>query len=191
MRNPQKVVGEFYERKVADILGLVPVDKSSNGEIADLMEKNGSYFVQVKASSFTNGGVIKGKQLAKFGELCDTRKFYALAFHTITENMRKSYATAEDLRKALDLKSLFILPFSIVEAFYNCSNKKPYPHDNFVQINEITALKIFLGDGEVWEKLGLDKNKYYRTGVHRKIYLITNTGNLEMEIIKSINKNKI
>ena len=59
--NPQQVVGDFFEDRVSKILNLRRIDINAEGNVPDLASKDGSFYVEVKASAFSNGGVIKKK----------------------------------------------------------------------------------------------------------------------------------
>ena len=181
--NPQRVVGNFFEPIVMNIFQLA---KSDSEDKPDLVSPDGSFYMEVKASSFKNGGVVKANQLWRYDQKINARRFYAFPFHLATD-IQDNYHTARALRQALSLRSLYIMPFSVVRAYFQVTNKKQYPYgaDSFVLMRESLANKIFTGEREVWDKLGLDKREYKMTQPHGRVYLITRNGNLENELLAS------
>ncbi len=184
MYNTTQIVGDFFERKVGRIFDLERTDPNALGVVPDLISKDGSFYVEVKASAYNNGGVINRGQLYRFDKGIDVRRFYAFAYHPIAGHMQRDYPTAKGLRRALDLRSLFLFPFSITKAHFENSKKRRHPkHDDFVQLRESLAKKIFGLDEEVWEHLGLGKESYKITRPHEKIHIITREGYLEQQIL--------
>jgi hypothetical protein len=93
------------------------------------------------------------------------------------------------LRAALDLRSLYVFPFTIVKAHFEHSHKRTNPyHDTFVQLCESRAKAIYDGDRSAWSNLGLRKSSYRFISPHEKLHLVTREGYLEKEIIKSVNR---
>ncbi|MFH0831490.1 MAG: hypothetical protein V1886_01325 [archaeon] len=45
------VVGDFFEQKVMQLFDLVRADSHAFGEVPDLVSRDGSFFVEVKASA--------------------------------------------------------------------------------------------------------------------------------------------
>jgi len=183
MYHPQSIVGEVFEKKLMQIFDLAKVDISGSGHVPDLASKDFSFYVEVKASAYNNGGVIKGPQLKRFDKNMAAKRFYAFAYHSITDPMHKVYLTRARLKNALDLKSLFLFPFSIVKAHYNNSKKVSSKYFEFVQMKESTAQKVFDKNELVWEFLRLNKEDYKMNKPHEKIHIITREGNLEKEIL--------
>ena len=154
--------------------------------LPDLISKDGSFYVEVKASAYDNGGVINKRQLYKFDENIQERRFYAFAYHSINKNMQINYPTEKELVDALSFRSLFLFPISTVKAHFEISPKrKNKKHDDFVQLRESMAYKIFQGDEEVWKRLGLDEKDYDKLKLNKKIHIITREGNLEKKIVES------
>jgi len=188
MYNPRLVVGAFFEQKVGDLFSMIRIDSSLSGNAPDLAAEDGSFYVEVKASAFDNGGVIKERQLLRFDSQISARRFYAFAYHNIPNKrgMRRNYSECE-LLAALKLRSLYLFPFSIVTAFFEKSSKRKYRiMDNFVTLNESTANTIFAKDRGIWKKLGLDANEYKTAERFKKIHIVTRNGNLEEHILNSI-----
>lgn len=186
--DPRKTVGDWGEAIVWNAFDLEPTD---NQELPDYESKKGSFFVEVKTSAFNNGGIIKGKQLAKFDEHVNKRRFYAFVFHqiSIATRLRKTYQATGRLYTALTLKSLYLLPFSVVRAHFDASKKKPYMHnDVYVQMDEKQAEQIFSGEYKLWKtRLGLSPTAYSRKELHERVRLITNNRALESRIKKAFN----
>jgi hypothetical protein len=195
--NARLIVGEFFEEKLMKLFDLIRIDKKSGeipGKVPDLISKDYSFYVEVKASAYNNGGVIKGEQLSKFDKEIEKRRFYAFAYHSIkrSTSMHENYKTEGELRKALDLRSLYIFPFSIIKAHYNHSAKQPYiDRGMYAQLNEIEAEKIFLGNTETWAKLNLDREKYIPAKLNEKVKIMTREGYLEKNLRDSFNSNAI
>lgn len=183
---PRLVVGDFFEKRVMLLFDLVRADVENTGEVPDLVSRTGSFFVEVKASAYRNGGVIKRKQLYKFDEEICVRRFYAFAYHPICEDMLRNYPSKVGLRRALDLKSVYLFPFSIVRAHFESSNKRRHSdYDEFVQLREWQARAIFEGDEEIWLKLGLCQKEYEAEIPSEGIYVMTRQGYLKKEILSS------
>ncbi len=188
--DPRKAVGDWGESIVRNAFDL---KETEDNDLPDLVSEDGSFYVEVKTTAFNNGGVIKGRQLAKFDEIINTRRFYAFVFHSLTGNMGRTYRTESRLYSALSLKSLYILPFSVVSAHFDASKKKPYPGgDVFVQLNERHAKHIFSGDYGIWKvSLNLSPTAYSRKELHERVRLITRNSKLENRIIKSFDSEVI
>lgn len=184
--NTQQVVGDFFENRVSQIFGLARTDRELQGNVPDLFSGKNNFYMEVKASSYTNGGVIKIGQLTRFQRRLNERMFFAFPYHSITRNMAKSYPTEELLREALDLRSLHVMPFSLIMAHFKKSNPRPYKRESFVQMKESMALGIFSGEPEMWQMLGLEKREYKMTKPHSRVFLITQRGKLEEELIASL-----
>jgi len=186
--DPRKTVGDWGEAIVWNAFDLEP---TNDQELPDYVSKNSSFFVEVKTSAYNNGGIIKGKQLARFDEQVNKRRFYAFVFHqiSIATRLRKTYQATGRLYTALTLKSLYLLPFSVVRAHFDASKKKPYKEDDvFVQLNEKQAEHIFSGDYRLWKtRLGLSPAAYSRKELHERVRLITNNSVLESIIKKAFN----
>jgi hypothetical protein len=190
--DPREIVREVFEKKVSKLFNLVWADVRSLGHVPDLVSKDRSFFVEVKASSYNNGGVINKKQLYRFYTRVSARRFYAFPYHSITKDMLKDYPMKEDLRKALDLRSLYIFPFSVTRAHFETSKKKTHPkHDDFVQLRESTARKLFANDPEAWKKIGLDASQYQMTKLNERIFLVTRGEYLKQQILDSFRPEEI
>jgi hypothetical protein len=189
--NARLIVGEFFEEKLIRLFDLIRIDKKSGeipGKVPDLISRNNSFYIEVKASAYNNGGVIKGEQLFKFEREIEKRRFYAFAYHSIKKSMHKNYRSEKELRKALDLRSLYIFPFSIVKAHYDYSTKYNYiDRGLYAQLNESEAEKIFLGNSETWINLKLNKEKYIPAKLHETINIMTREGYLEKSLRDSFN----
>jgi hypothetical protein len=187
MIDHRRIVGGWFEEKISRILNL----RKTNGiDEPDRISKDGKFYVEAKASSYLNGGVIKREQLEKFNGLINAKRFYAFGYHSITKNMMRDYNTEKSLRTALDknFKSVYLFPFSIVKAFYENSKESFVPgHFSYVLMREHHAKEIFLYDLAIWDKLKLDYNKY---GFYArwKINIMTNQRNLEKDIVDSLNE---
>lgn len=185
MRDVRMIVGDLFEKKVKNLFDLS--DKTGFNISPDLISKEGSFYVEVKASSYVNGGVINKKQLSKFDKKINTRRFYAFTYHSLWKNMRKDYSTEKNLIKALDLRSLFLFPFSVVKAYFDNSYKRINSgHDIFVQLIESKATKIFEKDKDTWAHLGLNYNNYKTASPHEKIHILTRNGHLEQTILSTL-----
>jgi hypothetical protein len=186
MYNPQNIVGDFFEEKVMQLFDLIRTDRKRLGNVPDLMSKDCSFYVEVKASAYNNGGVINKTQLFRFDKEIDIRRFYAFVYHSISRDMQKDYTSKKELRKALDLKSLYLFPFSIAKAHYKNSKPRTHPkHDDFVQLKESLAQKMFAKEAEAWQHLGLDDGEYKTIQLHKKIHIVTKQGYLEQQILDS------
>ena len=188
MYNVRLVVGNFFEEKTIQLFDLIRTDPNASGTVPDLTSRDGSFFVEVKSSSYNNGGVIKQRQLYEFDRIMDKRRFYAFVYHSIKREMQKNHPTEEKLKKALDLRSLFLFPFSIVRAHFENSQKRDYQaSDYFVQLRETLARNIFEEDSLAWQHLGLKSKEYQRTQPHGKIHILTRGNNLKAKILNSFN----
>lgn len=185
MYNAKNIVGDFFEERVMKIFDLIRTDPNQTGILPDLASRDGSFYVEVKSSAYYNGGVINERQLLGFDEMVNARRFYAFVYHSI-RNMEKNYPTGEELRDALDLRSIYMFPFSITMAHFNKSHKRTPPnHDCFVQLNESFAGSIFNHDAGAWEHLELENKEYVPSKPHEKVHILTREGNLEKEILES------
>ncbi len=186
MYSATQIVGDFFERKVMRIFELERTDPGALGVAPDLISRDSSFYVEVKASAYNNGGVINRGQLYRFDEDIGVRRFYAFAYHSIARDMQRNYLTEKMLRNALKLRSLFLFPFSVTKAhFENSKIRKNPKHDDFVQLRESLAQRIFELDEEAWEHLGLKKKDYKMIRPHEKIYIVTRNGHLEQQILDS------
>jgi len=184
MYSATQIVGDFFERKVRRIFELERTDPHALGVAPDLISRDGSFYVEVKASAYNNGGVINKRQLYGFDEDIEVRRFYAFVYHSIAGHMQRDYPTEKKLRNALDLRSLFLFPFSITKAhFENSKIRKNPKHDDFVQLRESLAQRIFELDDEAWAHLNLKKSDYKMTRPHEKISIVTRGGHLEQQIL--------
>ena len=190
--NPRNVVGTFFEQKTKRIFDLLESDAGHLKKSPDLMSKDRSFYVEVKASAYDNGGVINEGQIRKFKNEIKERRFYAFLFHSITKDMSKRYSNATRLITSLDLKSLYLFPFSIVLAhFENSEIKTTSSHDGYVQLNEERAKKIFEKNAEFWKHLGLNPENYIMKTLHEKVFLVTKEGYLEDKIIGLFNPKNV
>ena len=180
------VVGNFFEQKVMQLFDLVRTDPHAFGEVPDLVSRDGSFFVEVKASAYNNGGVINKTQMLRFDRKISTKRFYAFAYHSINKCMQRDYPTEDELNNALNLRSLYLFPFSIIKAHFERSEKITNPkHDDFVQLKERTAHDIFEGDSKAWNHLGLSISEYKKIQTHGKVHIATRQGHLEQQILSS------
>ena len=101
MYHTTKIVGDFFEQEVMRLFRLVRTDPNASGILPDLVSGDNSFFVEVKASAYNNGGVINRGQLYRFDKDVDRRRFYAFAFHPISRHMQRDYPTEKKLRSAL------------------------------------------------------------------------------------------
>ncbi len=183
--NPRNVIGEHFEELVSQLFGLVRIDQKAESKVPDLVSEDGSFYVEVKASHFGNGGVIIGEQLFRFDREINPRRFYAFVYHSLT-NIKNSYPTTKVLKNALDMKSFFLFPFSIVKAFYkNSKTKKSKVGTEFAQLKEEQAKSIFYKENEMWKFLKLNMGDYNKKN-HKKLYVMTRRKHLETEIMKSV-----
>ena len=188
MDDPREVVGTHFEKLVKNIFNLLEPDSREYGLMPDLTSREGSFDVEVKASSYTNGGVINEKQLMGFNNFNEVKRFYAFAYHSITKNMKKKYPTADKLKDALELKSLYLFPLSIVKAHFETSKKrKPKNHDAFVSLKEKHAKEIFELEKGIWNRLKLNQDDYNLVQPHDNVYIVTKFKFAEEEILNSFN----
>lgn len=162
--NIPQFIGEFYENSLAGLFNLERIDRNFSHKTADLFGK--TFYVESKASRFDNGGVIKGWQLGELKKL-NIECPYAFSYHELRTPVWKYYPTERSLKHALTmnpLKSLHIIPFSVVEARYKQGYKRPYRNtgDDFVQITENLAAKIFAFDEATWLNLHLNPLNYFK-----------------------------
>jgi hypothetical protein len=189
MYNAKKVVGDVFEQKVMQLFDLVRTDRYALGLVPDLISRDSSFFVEVKASAYDNGGVITRMQLYRFDEEIWIRRFYAFVYHSINKNMQRDYPTEIELKRALDLRSLFLFPFSIAKAHFEHSKIRITPrHDDFVQLRESLAKNIFEGNTDIWKNLGLETKNYKGARPHEKIHILTREGYLEQQIMDSFHQ---
>ncbi len=182
------IVGNLFEKKVKNLFGSSSPIINNPNTVPDIIFN--SFCIEVKASSYTNGGVINKRQLFRYDKKTNKKRFYAFAYHSILKDMRKNYPTQEALEDALDLKSLFLFPFSIVKAYFNNSPKRKNPrHDTFVQLIESKAGNIFGGDKQTWAHLKLCYDCYKPISPHERIHILTKNGHLEEKILSSFNYN--
>ena len=187
----RKVIGNFFEEEVMRIFSLERADILSEGNVPDTRAKDKSFYVEVKASSYTNGGVITSRQLDRFDKEINSKRFYAFCYHSITKHLERDYKTEKLLTNALDLKSLYLFPFSIVKSHYINSNKRGCSSIPFVyvQLKESDASRIFQKDNETWEKLRLEA-KDYDFFQKKNLYVVTRQGKLD-EIVGRLSKSKV
>ena len=187
MYDPRRIVGDFFEQRVMELFGLIRTDVEQVGDVPDLVSRDGSFFVEVKASSHSNGGVINKSQLCRFDDQIDKRRFYAFAYHPIAKHMARDYPTKEELRDALEMRSLFLFPFSVTKAYFEASRKKsPSGHDVFVQLKESDAKRIFYQDNDIWNYIGLRPEDYSYENPHELVYIVTSGSYLKDEILYSL-----
>jgi len=190
--DPREVVGKFFEEKVRKLFNLEWADVRELGHIPDFVSKDRTFFVEVKAAAYDNGGVINMGQLRRFDREIIARRFYAFPYHSINRGQAHLFPTKEALENALDLRSLYLLPFSIVKAHFEESWKiRNSKHDAYVQLRESKARKIFEKDSEAWNDLGLDPSQYKMAKPHEKIHIITRNGYLEQQLLDSLHTEDI
>jgi hypothetical protein len=186
MYNPQKVIGDFFEERLMQLFDLARSDPEMSGSTPDLAARDGSFFIEVKASAYNNGGVINKSQMRGFDKRTGVRRFYAFAYHSVAGCMQEEYPTADELMGSLDIRSLYIFPFSVVKAHYECSKPRTHPrHDDFVQLRESQARRIFSRDPGTWAKLRLNADEYRTTEPHERVHIMTRAGYLENELLDS------
>lgn len=185
----KQVVGDVFEEKVKKIFNLLKIDGESSGNVPNLISRDFSFYVEVKASAYDGGGVIKKLQLFRFDQTIYAKRFYAFVYHrlSVKNNMQKLYPSKEELIGALELNSLYLFPLSIVRAFYKHSEKNPCgKHNRSVQLRQNTAEDIFSGEREIWEKIELN-SKHYRTAQpFPDLNIMTRKGQFEEQILASI-----
>jgi len=183
IEDPREIVGSFFEKKVADLFALRKADQSNSGDLPDLVSADGCFFVEVKASAYNNGGVIKKAQLLRFDSTINRRRFYAFAYHSIGKNMQKRFPTRKRLEAALDLRSVYLLPFSIVLTYFDRSKKRiNQKYGEFVQLRESVAGQIFTLQDEAWTRLHLNRVDYMTTKLHERVYVMTRKDHLLKDI---------
>ena len=185
-----RVVGNFYEGLVGSLFNCKRLDINFSGKLPDLVSSGQLFYIEVKASAFHNGGVINKGQLYGFGDWLQGTLFYSFAYHSTPKgvNLGKTYETEGELVQALDLRSLFLFPYSIVKAHFETSPVKTnLNHDDFVQLRECPASKIFGFDQATWCKLGLKKERYKTHKPHSRVNIITEHDYLTEQILDSLN----
>jgi hypothetical protein len=189
MYNAKVIVGDFFEKKAICLFDLKKEEYSKRKGLPDLVSKDNSFRVEVKASGSYNGGVINEKQLNKFNANTNCDYFYLFGFHSINKNMKKNHRDKNKLITALDenMSSFYLFPSNIVNAHFNTTILRKTPHhDCFVQICESFAKKIFYFDNQTWDIFNIEKNNYKTTKPHEKIHILTKKTFLEEKIINSI-----
>jgi hypothetical protein len=94
--------------------------------------------------------VIKIPQLNRFSELEGAPRFFIFGYHSL-KYIFYTYSSEEKLIEALDTRSIFIFPFSVVHTYVNSSKVKQTPkHSDFVQLIESKANKIYNKEQEMW-----------------------------------------
>jgi hypothetical protein len=190
--DPREVVGDVFEEKVCRLFDLKWADVRELGHFPDLVSKDRTFFVEVKAAAYDNGGVINMGQLRRFDQEIKVRRFYAFSYHPVNRGQAHRFQTKEALMDALVLRSLYLFPFSITKAHFETSNKISNPkHDTYVQLKESMARMIFEKDAEAWERLGLDKDQYIAVSPHEKIHIMTRNGYLEQQLLDALDRNEI
>ena len=180
----REVVGDFFEEKVSKLFSLEWADIRELGHLPDLVSKDRTFFVEVKAAAYYNGGVINMGQLGRFDREITVRRFYAFAYHSINRGQAHLFQTKEALGDALDLRSLYLFPFSIAKAHFEKSKKISNPkHDDYVQLRESLAKRIFEKDEKVWRTLGLDLNQYKAVSPHERVHIMTRFGYMEQQLL--------
>lgn len=188
MPNGQKVVGEWGETQAILMFDLI---KTRRCDVPDLVSQDGSFYVEVKASCYGNGGVINRGQLEFFNEVMYPRRFYLFPYHS-QQDLEARFATEDEMKAALDLRSVFMFPYSIVNAHFHTSKiRAPRKHDCFVQMPEKTARDIFGGDYRSWRKLGLDRERYKFSQPQDKVHIVTREGYLEQQILDSFHPKSV
>jgi|GEM_PF-3201001 len=189
---PREVVCGVFEKKVTQMFNLEWADVRDLGHVPDLISKDKTFFVEVKAAAYDNGGVINMGQLRRFDKEVMVRRFYAFPYHSVNRGQAHRFPTEEALRDALGLRSLYLFPFSVVKAHFNASWKIRNPkHDDYVQLRESLANRIFGKDAEAWRKLCLDPSQYKMAKPHEKIHIVTRDGYLEQQLLNSFNPENI
>lgn len=188
------VVCNFFEDVFMNVFDLKRVNIKSLGKVIDFISKDDSYFVEVKGSAYDNGGVIKEKQLIRYDKEVLDKRFYGFGFHSFSKrySLQKQFPTKSKLKKALTVKSLYLIPFSIVKAHFSNSVARVHPEqDMYVQLDEKQSNRIFILEPEIWHHLNLDENNYRTIRPHENVFIITREGHLEKEILRSFNSEAI
>lgn len=184
---------------------LVRIDMHEEGNVPDLRARDGSFYVECKASSIksSSGGVIKGKQLVRFLEEINQRRFYAFAYHPICDRMKDNYPTARRLRNELSRTSnqvqYFTFPFSILCAFYQL---KPHRYKDkarkgnegkqpFTTMSYREAQMIFSLDTEFFRALRLNPDEYKPNQFHERVHILTRQGNLEDKLKENFHPEEV
>jgi len=183
MYNIQQAVGRFFERLLAKEFGLRIIDGRMSSKVPDL--KCDKFYIEVKASRYDNGGVIKKFQLRNFGTL-EMECLYAFPYHEAQVPMRRYYPTERSLERSLQMKSLYILPFEVAKAHYTHFERRPYRKtgDDFTQIRESLARDIFGGKAEVWSKLQLNFDNYYTATRKKNEFILTGSRKILNRLLK-------
>jgi hypothetical protein len=190
--DPREVVRDVFEEKVSKLFNLEWADVRALGHVPDLVSKDRTFFVEVKAAAYDNGGVINMGQLRRFDREIMARRFYAFPYHSVNRGQAHRFPTEEALGDALGLRSLYLFPFSIVKAHFEKSWKIRNPkHDDYVQMRESLANRIFEKDAEAWKRLGLDPNRYRAVSPHEKAHIMTRDGQLEQQLLDSFHPEDI
>jgi hypothetical protein len=164
---------------------------SESKDLPDLRSKDRSFWVEVKAGGIKNCGVIKQKQLFRYDKKLYQKRFYSFCFHPLKGNLRDQYPSPKALKKALYLHSLYLFPFSIVQAHFHNSTINSYPGDDFVVKMRLNhAQNIFNKHPEEWHRLSLNPAEYKFVQPFEKINIITREGNLENEILSALKRRK-
>jgi len=158
--NTQQFIGNYFEGLLSKMFNLERGDRNFSHKEPDLI--GNTFVMEVKSSRFDNGGVIKGRQLKYLESTYFNDCLYAFPYHELRTPIWKHYPAERSLKRALGLKSLYIFPFSVAKARYETGYRRPYRYtgDDFVQINESLAAKIFASDKTIWEKLQLNPRKF-------------------------------
>lgn len=135
-KRASNVVGIFYERYIAYILGGSKTF-NPNAQCPDVQLPHGdsleqSFLFEVKAGNRTNGIVLKKKQLDVFSRLNNC--LYAVVFHKVPDIQKRweeSRNAKKNIRQELaDPSSIFIVPPQLMLDFYqkNLEREQPMPH---------------------------------------------------------------
>jgi len=123
-KRASNVVGIFYERYIAYILGGSKTF-NPNAQCPDVQLPHGdsleqSFLFEVKAGNRTNGIVLKKKQLDVFSRLNNC--LYAVVFHKVPDIQKRweeSRNAKKNIRQELaDPSSIFIVPPQLMLDFY-------------------------------------------------------------------------
>ena len=188
MYNIQQTIGAFYEDLLAKLFALERIDKNFSHKTPDLRGKG--FYLESKASRYDNGGVIKGWQLEDLREIgCP----YAFPFHELRTPVRRYYPTERSLLRALaanPFRSIYIFPFSVVEACYKNNSRRPYRNtgDNFTQIRESLARDVFNGELNVWKKLHLNFENFPTASPDKNIFIVSDDKSILGNLLKRYSK---
>jgi hypothetical protein len=187
---PKHVVGNWGEELVAGAFDLVRADREFEGRVPDLIDKKGRYCVEVKASHYQNGGVIKIPQINGFGSIYELKRFYAFVFHTV-EGITKRGLSESQLVRELHAIGIYIFPYSVVLKHCQTSHLKKSPDSEFGQLDMNLAHQIIHGNTSEWERLGLDNSEYEVRNPHPRVYIMTHGRNLQKVLLGSFDRTKI